>query len=168
MKNWRHAYLGDAILGGIDGCVTTFAIVAAAMGAGLSQTVIIILGVANLLADGFSMAVSNYEATKSRYELAQKSVHGATPIGAAGSTLLAFLVVGCLPILPFFLSLHVGHLFWASCILACGAFFGIGFVKGWIVGKASLRAGLQMLLTGGAAATIAYVVGAWLQTTFGV
>lgn len=65
----KHSYLGDAVLGGIDGCVTTFAIVTGAIGAGFSSTVVIILGVANLLADGFSMAVSNYQSTKSEHEL---------------------------------------------------------------------------------------------------
>jgi VIT1/CCC1 family predicted Fe2+/Mn2+ transporter len=62
----RPSYLGDAILGGIDGCVTTFAVVAGAVGGGFSSVVIIVLGIANLLADGFSMAVSNYQGTKSQ------------------------------------------------------------------------------------------------------
>ena len=61
-------YLGDAVFGAVDGCVTTFAVVAGAMGANLSNTVVIILGFANLLADGFSMAVSNYLGTKSDRE----------------------------------------------------------------------------------------------------
>jgi vacuolar iron transporter family protein len=56
----RPSYLGDDILGGIDGCVTTFAVVAGAVGAGFSSVVIIVLGIANLLADGFSIAASNY------------------------------------------------------------------------------------------------------------
>lgn len=63
-----HQYVGDAVLGGIGGCVTTFAVVAGAMGAGFPGHVIVILGVANLVADGFSMAVSNYENAKSRRE----------------------------------------------------------------------------------------------------
>ncbi|MGI9372783.1 MAG: VIT1/CCC1 transporter family protein [Hyphomicrobiales bacterium] len=58
-------YLRDWIYGGIDGAVTTFAIVAGVVGAQLSATIIIILGVANLVADGFSMAASNYSGTKS-------------------------------------------------------------------------------------------------------
>jgi VIT1/CCC1 family predicted Fe2+/Mn2+ transporter len=62
----KHSYLGDAVLGGIDGCITTFAIVASAVGAGLPKTVALVLGLANLTADGFSMAVSNYQAAKSR------------------------------------------------------------------------------------------------------
>ena len=64
-----HDYLGDGILGGIDGCVTTFAVVAGATGGSLSPLVVVVLGFANLLADGFSMAVSNYHATQSQREL---------------------------------------------------------------------------------------------------
>jgi VIT1/CCC1 family predicted Fe2+/Mn2+ transporter len=64
----QTSYLGDAVLGGIDGCVTTFAVVAGALGAGLSGLVVIILGLANLLADGLSMAVSNYLGTRSQHE----------------------------------------------------------------------------------------------------
>lgn len=61
----KSSYVSDWILGGIDGAVTTFAIVAGVVGAALEWQVIIILGVANLLADGFSMAASNYSAVKS-------------------------------------------------------------------------------------------------------
>lgn len=61
----EHSYLGDAILGAIDGCVTTFAVVSGVTGAALPRGVVIVLGLANLLADGFSMAVSNYQKTKS-------------------------------------------------------------------------------------------------------
>ena len=63
-----HGYLADAVLGGIDGCVTTFAVVAGSVGGGLSGTVIIILGFANLVADGFSMAISNYLGAKTEVE----------------------------------------------------------------------------------------------------
>jgi VIT1/CCC1 family predicted Fe2+/Mn2+ transporter len=57
-------YLKDMIYGAIDGAITTFAIVSGVAGAGLSVGVIIIMGLANLLADGFSMAVSNYLGTR--------------------------------------------------------------------------------------------------------
>ncbi len=68
-----HTYVGDAVLGGIDGCVTTFAVVAGSVGAGFSSLVIVVLGFANLLADGFSMAVSNYQSTKSTSESVMKA-----------------------------------------------------------------------------------------------
>lgn len=67
----RLQYVSDAVLGGIDGCVTTFAVVSGAVGAGFSSTVALILGFANLFADGFSMAVSNYEAIKAQSEFAE-------------------------------------------------------------------------------------------------
>ncbi len=69
----RTSHLGDAVLGGIDGCVTTFAVVAGALGAGFSGIVVIILGVANLFADGLSMAVSNYLSTRSQREELDKA-----------------------------------------------------------------------------------------------
>lgn len=72
-RSKRHGYMGDAVLGAVDGCVTTFAVVAGAVGAGFSATVVIILGFANLLADGFSMAVSNYLNTKSQHEEVEKA-----------------------------------------------------------------------------------------------
>ncbi len=56
----KHSYLGDFILGSVDGAVTTFAIVAGAAGAGLSSGVAIVLGLANVLADGLSMAAGNF------------------------------------------------------------------------------------------------------------
>ena len=58
-------YLGEFVYGGIDGCVTTFAVVAGSVGAGLESAVIIILGFANLLADGFAMSVGAYLSSKS-------------------------------------------------------------------------------------------------------
>jgi VIT1/CCC1 family predicted Fe2+/Mn2+ transporter len=56
--------LRDAIFGGIDGTVTTFAIVAGVQGAGLPASIVVALGLANVLADGFSMAAGNYAGIK--------------------------------------------------------------------------------------------------------
>ncbi|AXS40311.1 VIT1/CCC1 transporter family protein [Breoghania sp. L-A4] len=61
-------YLRDWVYGGIDGAVTTFAIVAGVIGADLSAGVILVLGLANLLADGFSMAAANYSGTKTELD----------------------------------------------------------------------------------------------------
>lgn len=58
------SYLHDFIYGAVDGAVTTFAVVAGVQGAQLDETIVIILGVANLIADGFSMAVSNFLGTR--------------------------------------------------------------------------------------------------------
>jgi VIT1/CCC1 family predicted Fe2+/Mn2+ transporter len=68
-----HSYLRDWVYGGIDGAITTFAIVSGVAGAQLSARVIVILGVANLIADGFSMAASNYAGTKAEHELLERA-----------------------------------------------------------------------------------------------
>ncbi|MDH3683740.1 MAG: VIT1/CCC1 transporter family protein [Acidimicrobiia bacterium] len=52
--------LSDWVLGAIDGSITTFAIVAGVVGAGLSAGIVVVLGLANLLADGISMAAGRY------------------------------------------------------------------------------------------------------------
>ena len=64
-------YFDDFIYGSIDGAVTTFAIVAGVMGASLPSVIILILGFANLFADGFSMAAANYQASKARNEFVE-------------------------------------------------------------------------------------------------
>lgn len=60
--------LRDFVYGSIDGTITTFAIVAGVEGANLSPSIIIALGLANVLADGFSMAASNYSGTKTELD----------------------------------------------------------------------------------------------------
>lgn len=65
-------YIGEFIYGGIDGSVTTFAVVAGAAGANLDSSVVIILGFANLIADGFSMSVGSYLSTKSERDKFEK------------------------------------------------------------------------------------------------
>ena len=64
----RINYLRDWVFGGIDGAVTTFAVVAGVVGASLDNKVILILGAANLLADGFSMAAANFSSTKAEVD----------------------------------------------------------------------------------------------------
>ncbi|AHM04139.1 nodulin 21-related protein [Roseibacterium elongatum DSM 19469] len=67
-----HGYLRDLVYGAIDGAVTTFAIVAGVAGAGLSPAVIVALGLANVLADGLSMAAGNYSGTKAERDDARR------------------------------------------------------------------------------------------------
>ena len=64
----RPGMLRDTVYGAIDGAVTTFAIVSAVAGAGLSPGIIVALGLANVLADGFSMAAGNYSGTKAELD----------------------------------------------------------------------------------------------------
>ncbi len=64
----HHNYIRDFIYGGVDGAVTTFAVVSGVAGAELSTTIVLILGFANLSADGFSMAASNFLGTRAEID----------------------------------------------------------------------------------------------------
>jgi VIT1/CCC1 family predicted Fe2+/Mn2+ transporter len=68
----QHSYLGDFMLGAVDGAVTTFAIVAGAAGAGLSNGVVLVLGLANVLADGLSMAAGNFLHARADHEVLER------------------------------------------------------------------------------------------------
>ena len=65
-------YLAEFVYGGIDGSVTTFAVVAGSVGAGLDSSVIIILGFANLFADGFAMSIGAYLSSKTEVDNYEK------------------------------------------------------------------------------------------------
>ncbi len=69
----KHSYLRDFIYGAIDGAVTTFAVVAGVVGADLPLGVVIILGLGNLFADGFSMAISNYLGTRADHQIRHRT-----------------------------------------------------------------------------------------------
>src|SRR5688500_8219880 len=132
MKAKFEQYLGQLVFGAIDGTVTTFAVVAAAAGAKLSSTVIIILGFANLIADGFSMGAGSYLSGKSERDLKLSKDDGSkgreTPIGDGIATFLAFVVVGFIPVLVYVidallaLKMDGTSLFAVSCFLTGAAF----------------------------------------------
>ena len=172
-------YLRDAVFGAVDGTVTTFAVVARAVGAGLGGAVVVILGLANLIADGFSMAVSSYLAARAdmhQRELgsedapvpprpSEERVHLRQARRGALVTFLAFLLAGAVPLAVFVLDevrVTVGtNLFAASSIATALTFFGVGAMKGIAVQRPWWRDGLETLALGGAAASIAYAIG-WL------
>jgi VIT1/CCC1 family predicted Fe2+/Mn2+ transporter len=208
--------LRDAIFGGIDGTVTTFAIVAGVQGAGLSAGVVVALGLANVLADGFSMAAGNYAGTKAVADdrrrlwdveerhirenrqgeldeldqiLARKGLRGqvrhearnmisedkdqwislmlteeyglppvdARPIRAAIVIFAAFVAAGLLPLLPYLIGLAPA--FSWSIVISGLTFFGIGTIKSQWSLIPWWRSGIETLLIGGVAASLAFAVG---------
>lgn len=95
-------------------------------------------------------------------------VKGTDPLRAGLATFVAFLVVGLVPLIPFVVpDLPTSTRFLASAVATGMAFFGVGAAKGLVLGRSTLRSGLDTLLTGGAAAAIAFVIGAWLHQLFG-
>ena len=164
-------YLSEFVYGGIDGSVTTFAIVAGVIGASLSSTIILILGFANLFADGFSMAVSSYLSKKSQFEVATKHVkqyHSRKkPINSAIATFISFILIGFIPLLSFVLAYFIPIIeqskFTYSIILTGIAFLVIGGFRGKIANKSPIRTSLETLVMGGIAAIIAFTIGFLLK-----
>lgn len=171
MKRGITKYLPEFVYGGIDGSITTFAVVAGAIGASLNSAVIIILGFANLFADGFSMSVSNYLSNKSDRELNVNEKHKKKPIKCALATFVSFLVIGFIPLifflLTFFFPSLIKNAFLFSAVLTGIAFLIVGAVKGFITGKHKLYSALEIFIIGSIASVIAYVVGYLLEGLVG-
>jgi vacuolar iron transporter family protein len=171
-------YIGDFVYGANDGIVTTFAVVAGAAGALLSPGIIIILGFANLFADGFSMGASSFLAIRSEkaVEKKQKLQEGAlapagglvTPLQHAVVTFAAFVIAGALPLLPYILFVPREFQFLGSGLLAVFAFFLVGGGRTWITGGKFLIGSMEMLIVGGIASGVAYGVGWTIKTVVGV
>lgn len=172
MKKLRcKSCLPEFVYGSIDGTVTTFAVVAGAIGAGLSSAVILILGFANLFADGFSMAVSNFMSRKSERDLNKKNLFGKSPLKSASVTFVSFVIIGFIPLLFFVLALFFPSLldkaFLYSAILTGVAFLFIGAVKGIVVNKRKIYSALETFFVGVIASIIAFFVGHFLRSLVG-
>jgi vacuolar iron transporter family protein len=171
-------YIGDFVYGANDGIVTTFAVVAGATGALLSSGVVIILGLASLVADAFSMGASNFLAIRSEKDLERKKQREAgkeiqadsavTPIGHAMVTFFAFMIAGMLPLFPYFFAWPASQQFLVSSMLAAVTFFIVGGVRTLITGGGFIKGGLEMFAVGGIAAVVAYGIGFVVKSIFGV
>lgn len=166
--------LREFVYGGMDGAVTTFAVVTGAAGARLDTSVILILGFANVLADGFSMAVGSYLSEKSDQDLSNSKGDTTaddheSPLAASIATFISFILVGFVPLslytidYIFSLELATNTLLIASVSLTLLAFMVIGYLRGVITKISRTRAVLESFGLGAAAAIISYVVGNILE-----
>ncbi len=223
-------YIKSIVYGGLDGIITTFAVVSGVAGAQLGASIILILGIANLLADGFSMGTGDYLSTKSEREFYHKEakrqaweidnfaegqkaelmalylqggytqeeaqqlvaiqsankarwVHtmmveelnmledDGSPIYNAIATFLAFIVAGSMPLAVYVIGLvtpiATDTAFIISILSAGVALFLLGAAKVYVTHLNAIRSGMEMLLVGGFAAVVAYVVGALLKNIGG-
>lgn len=178
MKKRLEESLGEFVYGAIDGTVTTFAVVAGAAGAGLSSAVIVVLGFANLFADGFSMGASAYLSAKSKRDLKIKQhsefgeehkphdmSHGEHPVADGLTTFASFVIVGFLPfalyVVDSLFDLEIASftLFTWSAILTGLVFVSIGVLKARVTKTKIWRAAGETLGLGTIAAILAYILG---------
>ncbi len=159
-------YIAQVVYGGTDGIITTFAIISGVYGARLSPVIVLILGISNVLADGFSMAASNYLSKKSENGSAG-SDDGLSPLRSSLVTFIAFVGVGLIPLLPFicavFVDIGTDAQFAWSIVATFLAFILIGIVRGKVMKKGAIGTAVETVLVGGVAAAIAYGVGVMLK-----
>jgi VIT1/CCC1 family predicted Fe2+/Mn2+ transporter len=154
----RH-YLPDLVYGANDGIITTFAVVSGVVGASLSQRIILILGFANLIADGFSMGASNFLARRS-YADAGDRADRPEALKHGTATFLGFIVAGVVPLLAYVAPVPDESQFAIAVVLTLSTLFAVGASRAFVTHLAWARSGLEMLAVGALAAGVAYVIGA--------
>jgi len=158
----RH-YVRELIYGANDGIITTFAVVAGVAGGGLSVRVVLIIGAANLFADGMSMAAGNYLSIRSHesvLETQKLPEEEAFPTRHAVATFLAFVAAGSLPLIPYMIPAVAIERLALSIALTFLAMFGVGASRALIADVRWWKAGLEMLVLGAVVAVLAYLSGA--------
>lgn len=163
-----HLYLGEFVYGGVDGTITTFAVVAGAMGANLESNVIVILGFANLLADGFAMSIGAYLSANSELDKnTALTKPKKKPILIGVFTYVSFIIMGFIPLLTYTIDLFYQlqiNLFLISSVLTAVVFVVIGGLKAHISKTSFLKGIAETLILGTLAALVAYYVGDLLET----
>jgi VIT1/CCC1 family predicted Fe2+/Mn2+ transporter len=169
-KEQRLRLIKAFVLGANDGIITTFAVVAGVVGANLPAHIILILGIANMIADGISMSVGDYlgERSAAQYEKSHTGEEGEVIWKSSIVTFVAFVVAGSLPLAPYvlqFMGLPIpgAQTFMYSIICTGIALFSVGSL-GTIVTRGNwLKSGLEMLSIGAIAAVVAYALGAFIE-----
>lgn len=182
----KPRYLKASVFGASDGIVTTFAVVAGVMGAGLSTQVILILGIANMLADGLSMAIGDYLGERSNYKLRlnhgikksktdesgfdydEDHFNGINLWKTSLVTFLAFIIAGTLPLVPYIAILFgidlAGYNQFTMSIITTGlAMFFVGSLRTLVIKGKWFYNGLEMFAIGSVAAAVAYSVGFFIE-----
>lgn len=158
-------YLKDLVYGANDGIITTFAVVAGVAGAALEARVVLILGFANLLADGFSMGASNFLAIRSDEAVraaSGRAVEEPFPARHSLATFGAFVLAGVIPLVSYVVAFG-GSEFWNAVLLTMVTLFGVGAARSLVTDKSWWRSGVEMLVVGATAAAVAYAVGALMK-----
>jgi VIT1/CCC1 family predicted Fe2+/Mn2+ transporter len=162
------------VYGANDGLITTFAVVAGVEGGALTQRAVLVVGFANLLADGLSMGVGNYLSIRSQEHVRRTlslPEEEASPARHGIATFLAFAAAGVIPLVAYLLPAVPVSARVATATLSTGAaLFGVGALRSTVTDEPALSGGLEMLGLGAIVAAVAYYAGsvmAWLLGTAG-
>jgi VIT1/CCC1 family predicted Fe2+/Mn2+ transporter len=165
----RH-YIRDLVYGASDGIVTTFAVVSGVAGGSLSHTAVLVIGAANLAADGLSMGVGNFLAIRAHErarEVDNLPEEEAYPVKHGVATFAAFVAAGSVPLLPYVVAAMTEHALAWSVALTLATMFGVGAARGFATNERWWPAGLESLILGSLVAASAYGAGAVVAALVG-
>jgi vacuolar iron transporter family protein len=157
----RH-YIRDLVYGANDGIITTFAVVSGVAGGQLSQVAVLVIGAANLAADGVSMGVGNFlairadERARAAEGLPELERH---PWKHGMATLVAFVVAGAIPLVPYVLAPSTGDRLMISTTATFGTLFLLGAARAVITRDRWWLSGFETLTLGAVVAIAAYGAG---------
>ena len=149
-------YLSELIYGGMDGIITTIAIIGAALGSQLNNEYIVMIGGSSLVADGLSMGISRYNSLLDDVDSSCKGKK-INAIYSGMATFIYFLVFGMIPLIPFIFFHQLESVFSLFLICSAVSFLIIGWIKGEKSGKKT-RDIISTILLGSAAASISYYI----------
>lgn len=165
----RH-YIRDVVYGANDGVITTFAVVAAVAGGELRAGAVLVIGFANLLADGLSMGVGNYLSIRS-HESARAADNlpeeEASPARHGLATFVAFVAAGAVPLAPYIVPPGTIGRWTLSIALTMTTLFAVGAARSTVTTVRWWTGGLEMLGLGVAVAVVAYTAGAVVAAAIG-
>ncbi len=175
-KAKNGAYIRELTFGVEDGLVSTLGFVVGMTTAAVSSRIIIIGGIAEVVAAGISMAAGTYLSIKSQAEFfstIKKKIRGGydihleNPPKAASIMFFSFIVMALIPLLPYFF-LSAERAITLSVIGTIAALFIFGSVKSLITKRSWIRSGVEMTAVGLIAALAGYLVGLVAKTYFGI
>lgn len=167
VRRLLRKYMPELIYGANDGLVTTFAIVSGVVGANLASKVVLILGFASLLADGFSMGASDFLSERSKLDDQGRR----RPTGHAArhglATFIAFVIAGAAPLIAYLLPIEATWQFAMAATLTLVVLFAVGSARSAVSELRWFRSGIEMLVVGAVAAGVAYGIGALVSLLTG-
>ena len=170
LETARH-YVRELVYGANDGIITTFAVVAGVAGGGLQPATVLIIGAANLVADGLSMGVGNYLSIRAHESvLAAQALpeQEASPFRHGLATFTAFVAAGFVPLASYIFEWEPMDRFHASTVLTMLALFSVGALRSMISDASWWRAGIEMLALGAIVAGAAFASGAGVAALVGI
>jgi len=177
-KSVAQRHIRGIVFGGMDGILTTFALLAAAEGSQhSSSSLTLVIGLSTVIADALSMAAGEYLSAKAENEVSAPEDDEAPPLEKGLAMFVAFTCFGSLPLMAYIISAIIAHRtgiasdpsssFLLSTFISALSLFSLGAIKSQFGAGNWLQSGMEVTGIGGIAATVAYFTASIIDSKFG-